>query len=173
MLILKKLDHRVSGGVARAKKFQELIRNEYQDKKNIGLAMIIKHREQPGKIAEMHLVGHVQNNDVIIVDDIIDTSGTLCEAARVLKERGGAKNVYAFATHGLFSGKAFDNIKNSSISEIIVTNTIPQKPGEKEIDKITRLSVAPLLAEAIRRVQSKESVSSLFANQPRSNLKGQ
>jgi ribose-phosphate pyrophosphokinase len=82
-----------------------------------------------------------------------------------LQDKGGAKKVFAFATHGLFSGNAFDNIKKSNIQQIIVTNSIPAKPGEDQVDKITRLSVGTLLAEAIRRVQAKESVSSLFVSQ--------
>lgn len=156
-----------AGGVSRAKKFQEMLKVELANK-DIGLAMIIKHRDGPGKIAEMHLVGSVQNSDVIIVDDMIDTAGTLSEAAKVLKDKGGAQKVYAFATHGLFSGDAFNNLRKSSLEEIVITNSIPAKQEEASMDKITRLSVAPLLAEAIRRVQAKESVSNLFATQPSS-----
>jgi len=152
-----------AGGVTRAKKFQEMLKNEFSDKQ-VGLAMIIKHREAPGKIADMYLVGSVADSDVIIVDDMIDTAGTLCEAAKVLKGKG-ANKVFAFATHGLFSGKAFNNISNSTIEKIIVTDTIPAKLGEDAISKITRLSVGALLAEAIRRVQARESVSDLFAQQ--------
>jgi len=152
-----------AGGVTRAKKFQEMLKAENPDK-SVGLAMIIKHRDAPGKIADMFLVGSVADSDVIIVDDMIDTAGTLCEAAKVLKSKG-AKKVFAFATHGLFSGKAFDNINNSPLEQILVTDTIPPKPNENNVDKITRLSVAPLLAEAIRRIQARESVSDLFAGQ--------
>jgi len=148
-----------AGGVARAKKFQELLKNETE--KDVGLAMIIKHREQAGKVASMHLVGNVAGGDVIIVDDMIDTAGTLCEAAKTLKTFG-AKRIYAFATHGLFTGNAFDNIRNSVLERIIVTNTIPSRPEEKSIPQIKRLSIAVLLAETIRRLQLKESVSSLF-----------
>jgi len=156
-----------AGGVTRAKKFQEMLKAENQAK-SVGLAMIIKHRDAPGKIADMFLVGSVAESDVIIIDDMIDTAGTLCEAAKVLKNKG-AKKVYAFATHGLFSGKAFDNISNSPLEQVLVTDTILPKPGENSVDKITRLSVAPLLAEAIRRIQARESVSDLFANQKKSN----
>jgi len=129
------------------------------------LAMIIKHREQAGKVAKMHLIGAVSGSDVIIIDDLIDTAGTLAEASKELK-KVGAKRVFAFATHGLFSANAVENIEKSEIEKIIVTNTISPKPGEKDSKKIVRLSIASLLAEAIRRVQSKESVSDLFVTPP-------
>lgn len=127
--------------------------------------MIIKQREAPGKIASMNLVGTVEGKHAIIIDDMIDTAGTLCEAAKTLKSFG-AVSVSSFATHGLFSGNAFNNIKNSVLENIIVTNTTPRKPGEENIDKITRLSVAPLLAETIYRVQKKQSVADLFSVKP-------
>ncbi|KRX03184.1 hypothetical protein PPERSA_07012 [Pseudocohnilembus persalinus] len=148
-----------AGGVARAKKFQELF--NHHTGQNYGLAMIIKQRDAPGQIAQMNLVGNVEGKSAIIIDDMIDTAGTLCEAAKSLKEQG-AKNVYAFATHGLFNGKAFKNINESIMEQIIVTDTTPKKPGEQESDKILRLSVAPLLAEAIVRVQHKMSISKMF-----------
>ncbi|CAK75766.1 unnamed protein product (macronuclear) [Paramecium tetraurelia] len=150
-----------AGGVYRAKKFQEQF-DQHHPGMQSHLAMIIKQREGPGKIASMNLVGQVKGKDCIIVDDIIDTAGTLSEAARVLKEQG-AKRVFAFATHALFSGKAFAHLGAPFLDQIIVTNTIPSKPQEEVLgDKICRLSVAPLLAEAIYRVQKKESVSTLF-----------
>jgi len=96
---------------------------------------------------------------------LIDTAGTLAEASRELK-KAGAKRIFAFATHGLFSGNAVDNINKSEIEKIIVTNTIMPKPDEKNCTKIERLSIASLLAEAIRRVQLKESVSDLFTTPP-------
>jgi len=151
-----------AGGVARAKKFQELFKLEMKFPET-GLAMIIKHREQAGKVSQMHLVGSVEGSDVIIIDDMIDTAGTLSAAAKELQDRG-AKKVYAFATHGLFSGNAYENIQNSTIEQVIVTNTIPARPLEKDCHKIKRLSIASLLGEAIRRVQAKESVSDLFTN---------
>jgi len=88
----------------------------------------------------MNLVGSVEGKNAIIIDDMIDTAGTLCEAAKTLKSFG-ALSVSSFATHGLFSGKAFENIKKSVLENIVVTNTTPSKPGEAEIDTITRLSV--------------------------------
>ena len=111
------------------------------------LAMIIKQRMEAGKIASMNLVGSVDGKNAIIIDDMIDTAGTLCNATKVLKEQG-AKSVTAFATHGLFSGKAYDNIKNSVLDQVIVTNSIPAKIDEAKAseNKITRLSLAPILA---------------------------
>lgn len=156
-----------AGGVTRAKKFQEMLKADFE-KKQIGLAMIIKHRDAPGKIADMYLVGSVQDSDVVIVDDMIDTAGTLCEAAKILKSKG-ARKVYAFATHGLFNGKAFENINNSPLEQILVTDTILPKTNENSCDKITRLSVGPLLAEAIRRVQERDSISDLFATSTKKN----
>ncbi|KAL4439526.1 hypothetical protein ABPG74_003928 [Tetrahymena malaccensis] len=152
-----------AGGVARAKKFQELFNKKTGQE--CSLAMIIKQREAPGKIAQMNLVGQVEGKHAIIIDDMIDTAGTLCEAAKTIKSFG-AVGVSAFATHGLFSGNAFNNIKNSVLENIVVTNTTPKKPGEENIDKITRLSVAPLLAETIYRVQKKQSVADLFNLKP-------
>lgn len=91
--------------------------------------MIIKQRVQAGKIGSMHMVGSVTGKNVIIVDDIIDTAGTLCEATKVMKAHG-ALSVSAFATHGLFSGKALENIKKSQLDQVIVTNSIPAKENE-------------------------------------------
>jgi ribose-phosphate pyrophosphokinase len=119
-----------AGGVARAKKFQDMLRSI-----GIGatLAMIIKQRAGAGEIASMHLVGSVSNRTCIIVDDMIDTAGTLCEAVKTLKKMG-ATNVFAFATHGLFNGNAFQNIKNTpQLDRVIVTNSIPSKPNEEEL----------------------------------------
>lgn len=113
----------------------------------------------------MNLVGAVEGKHAIIIDDMIDTAGTLCEAAKTLKSFG-AVSVSSFATHGLFSGNAFKNISGSVLENIVVTNTTPRKPGEENIDKITRLSVAPLLAETIYRVQKKQSVADLFSVKP-------
>ncbi|KAM3131700.1 hypothetical protein pb186bvf_016231 [Paramecium bursaria] len=159
-----------AGGVGRAKKFQEQFQTRLPHT-TTHLAMIIKQRDGPGKIAQMNLVGNVKNRDCIIIDDMIDTAGTLSEAAKVLKEQG-AKRVFAFATHGLFNGKALTNIANSILDQVIVTNTVPPKQGEVDLnDRVRRLSVgnsyfinfkAPLLAEAIYRIQKKDSISSLF-----------
>ncbi|MCL4122454.1 UNVERIFIED_CONTAM: hypothetical protein GTU68_038899 [Idotea baltica] len=115
-----------AGGVTRAKNFQGLLASV--GLKDTGLAMIIKQRVAAGKIGSMHLVGSVDNKNVIIIDDIIDTGGTLCEATRSLKEHG-ANSVCTFATHGLFSGNALENIKKSQLDRVIVTNSIPAKEG--------------------------------------------
>ena len=109
----------------------------------------------------MDLVGSVEGADAVIVDDMIDTAGTLCTAAANLKANG-ARKVFAFASHGLFSGPASDRIARSVLEEVVVTNTIPLKAGAKANEKIVQLSVAPLLAEAIKRVHLKQSVSELF-----------
>ena len=100
-------------------------------------------------------------SDVVIVDDMIDTAGTLCTAAVNLKAHG-ARRVYCFATHGLFSGPAPDRISRSALEEVVVTNTIPLKASARSAEKIVQLSVAPLLAEAIKRVHTRQSVSELF-----------
>jgi ribose-phosphate pyrophosphokinase len=145
-----------AGGVYRAKQFREGLD---QMGMNAGLAMIIKQRAQDTTITNMDLVGEVEGCDVIMVDDMIDTAGTLTKAAAELK-RMGAKRVYAFATHGLFSGPAFDRIKNSCLEKVVVTNSIPLQPGAP--DNILQLSVADLLAESIARIHLHKSVSILF-----------
>lgn len=109
----------------------------------------------------MDLVGSVDGSDVIIVDDMIDTAGTLCAAAANLKDNG-ANRVFAFASHGLFSGPAADRIDRSVLEEVVVTNTIPLKANAKSSDKIKQQSVAPLIANAILRIHLKQSLSALF-----------
>ena len=151
-----------AGGVTRAKNFQTLMASV--GVKDPSLAMIIKQRAGAGKIGSMHMVGNVEGKNVIIIDDIIDTAGTLCEASRVLREQG-ALSVSSFATHGLFSGNALENIRKSQLDQVIVTNSIPPKEGEEELSdgKIKRFSLAPILAEAIFRIQTKTSISTLFS----------
>jgi len=149
-----------AGGVYRAKQFREGL-NLSKPGSDTGLAMIIKQRPKAGQIERMDLVGSVDGADVIIVDDMIDTAGTLATAAANLKNNG-ARRVFAFAPHGLFSGPASDRIARSELEEVVVTNTIPLKAGARANDKIVQLSVAPLLAEAIKRVHFRQSVSELF-----------
>jgi ribose-phosphate pyrophosphokinase len=149
-----------AGGVYRAKQFREGL-NIVQPDADAGLAMIIKQRPKAGHIERMDLVGNVEGADAIIVDDLIDTAGTLCTAAEQLKAHG-ARDVYAFASHGLFSGPASDRIARSVLKEVVVTNTIPLKASAKTNDKIVSLSVAPLVAETIKRVHLRQSVSELF-----------
>lgn len=148
-----------AGGVYRAKNFRDGLRNHGID---AGLAMIIKQRSRANQIDRMDLVGNVDGMDCIIVDDMIDTAGTLCTAAAELKARG-AKRVFAFATHGLFNGSAIDRIQKSQFEQVVVCNTVPL-PEEKRIEKIVHLSLGSLLAEAIARVHNKKSVSELFKN---------
>ncbi len=143
-----------------AKQFREGI-NLLKPGADAGLAMIIKQRPKAGAIERMDLVGSVDGADVIIVDDMIDTAGTLGTAAANLKANG-ARRVFAFASHGLFSGPASDRIARSVLEEVVVTNTIPLKASARANEKIVQLSVAPLLAEAIKRVHFKRSISELF-----------
>lgn len=149
-----------AGGVARAKNFREwLVRNH--DITNVGLAMIIKQRIKANEIDRMDLVGNVEGSDCIIVDDMIDTAGTLCKAAQHLADHG-ARNVYAFASHGLFNGPANERIKNSALKEVVVVNTTPLPENCRENTKIKQLDIAPLLAQAIQNIHKKKSVSMLF-----------
>ena len=108
----------------------------------------------------MNIIGDIENKNCIIVDDMVDTAGTICNAANALKERG-AKSVKACATHGVLSGPALERIEKSAIEEMVFLNTI-YVPEEKRIDKFTFLSVAPIFAVAMRRVYNNESISSLF-----------
>jgi len=138
------------GGVARARYFAQ----------KLGLDMVIidKRREKANQSEVMNIIGDVEGKDVILIDDMIDTAGTMTHGANALKERG-ATSVMAYATHGVLSGPAFDRIKNSSLDELIITNTIPLK---KECNKITVLDTSELFAEVIRRVYFNESVNKLF-----------
>jgi ribose-phosphate pyrophosphokinase len=138
------------GGVARARYFA----------KNLGLDMVIvdKRREKANESEVMNIIGDVKGKDVIMVDDMVDTAGTMVKAAAALKANG-ATSVMACATHPVLSGKAYDNLDKGDLDELITTNTLECKPHER----IKVLSVAPLFAEVIRRVYHNESVNSLFA----------
>jgi ribose-phosphate pyrophosphokinase len=116
------------------------------------------------QVERMDLVGSVAGADVIIVDDMIDTAGTLCTAADNLKANG-ANRVFAFASHGLFSGPASDRIKRSVLEEVVVVNTVPLRSNARTNDRIVQLSIAPLLASSILRVHLKQSLSSLFKHE--------
>ena len=128
--------------------------------KALNLPMVIcdKERKRANEIANMTVIGDVEGKDVVLIDDIIDTGGTLCKAAAMLTEKG-AKTVRALCCHPVLSGKAYENIQNSVLTELVVTDTIPLK---QHIDKIKVLSVAPLFARAIRNVHENGSISSLF-----------
>ena len=109
----------------------------------------------------MNVIGEVKGRRALIIDDMIDTAGTLTQAAQVIKDLG-AEEVVAVATHPLFSGQALERINASALSQIVVTNTIPLSPAGRDIAKIKVLSVAPLLGEAIRRIHQEDSISTLF-----------
>ncbi len=128
--------------------------------KLLNLPMVIcdKERKRANEIANMTVIGDVEGKDVVLIDDIIDTGGTLCKAAAMLTEKG-AKTVRALCCHPVLSGKAYENIESSVLTELVVTDTIPLK---RHIDKIKVLSVAPLFARAIRNVHENGSISSLF-----------
>ncbi|KAL3906360.1 MAG: hypothetical protein SGILL_009302 [Bacillariaceae sp.] len=149
-----------AGGVYRAKKFKEGLMHKY-DMQDIGLAMIVKQRARAGLVDSMDLVGDVKNCDCILVDDMIDTAGTLCKAADVLVDNG-ARRVFAFASHGLLSGPGNDRIANSKMEEVVILNTLPTSPQRDANEKLTELSVAPLLAQAIFNIHAKKSISALF-----------
>lgn len=138
------------GGTKRASQYAKIL--------GTGFAMCYKQRNRPNEVASMQLIGDVENKDIILVDDIIDTGGTICKAAALIKD-SGAKSVKAMITHPVLSGEAIDKIENSAIQELIVTDTIPLK---RKSNKIKVLSVAPIFAEAIRRVESSESIANLY-----------
>ncbi len=117
-----------------------------------------KHRKRANEVASMQVIGDVEGRDVVLVDDMVDTAGTICKAATLIKEKG-ANSVRAIATHGVLSGNAYQNIEESALEELIITDTIPQK---EESSKIKVLTVADLFAKAIRKIHDHESISSLF-----------
>ena len=138
------------GGVVRTRNMAKFF--------NAEMVICDKHRKRANEIASMQLIGDVKGADVILVDDLIDTGGTLCKAAQLIMDKG-ANSVRAVVTHPVLSGKAYENISNSVLTELLVTDTIPQKQTS---DKIKILSVAELFAKAIGRIRDHESISSLF-----------
>jgi len=145
------------GGVVRARALAKQL--------NCDMAIIDKRRPKANVSEVMHVIGDIDGRNCVIMDDMIDTAGTLVKAAEVLKERG-AKHVYAYCTHPIFSGPAIERIaKGDALDEVIVTNTIPLSQAAQACSKIRQLSVAPLMAETIARIASGESVMSLFADQ--------
>ena len=142
------------GGVVRAR----AIAKQLDD---ADLAIIDKRRPRANESEVMNLIGDVEGRTAIMVDDMVDTAGTLCSAANALKERG-AKKVVAYCTHAVLSGKALDNVRNSQLDELVVTDTIPLSAEARSIPKIRQLTLADLLAESIRRVSNEESISALF-----------
>lgn len=134
----------------------------YAKKLGTDIAMIDKRRTGPNVAKAMNIVGDVKGKDVLIVDDMIDTAGTLCEAAKTLRDHG-AKRIYAFATHGVFSGPAAERLEASEeLEAVIVTDTIPLNEACQKVDKIKVLSIAEILSKAIHRTFNHDSVSSLF-----------
>ncbi|HRK36832.1 MAG TPA: ribose-phosphate pyrophosphokinase [Burkholderiaceae bacterium] len=145
------------GGVVRARALAKQL--------DCDMAIIDKRRPRANVSEVMHVIGDIEGRNCVIMDDMIDTAGTLVKAAEVLKERG-AKNVYAYCTHPIFSGPAIERIsKGTALDEVVVTNTIPLSQAAQACKKIRQLSVAPLMAETISRIASGESVMSLFADQ--------
>lgn len=142
------------GGVVRARALAKRL-------DNADLAIIDKRREKANESEVMNIIGDVEGRDCVMIDDMIDTAGTLCKGADALKD-AGAKSVAAYCTHAVLSGKAASNIRNSQIDEVVVTNTIPLSNEAESVSKIRQLSVGELLAESIRRISNEESVSSLF-----------
>jgi ribose-phosphate pyrophosphokinase len=128
------------------------------------LAIIDKRRPKANVSEVMHVIGEIEGRNCVIMDDMIDTAGTLVKAADVLKERG-AKKVFAYCTHAVFSGPAIERIESSKLDEVVVTDTIPLGANSSKCKKVRQLSVAFLFAETIRRISDGESVTSLFAEQ--------
>ncbi|WP_246864691.1 ribose-phosphate pyrophosphokinase [Spongiibacter thalassae] len=142
------------GGVVRARAVAKQLNDA-------DLAIIDKRRPKAGVAQVMHIIGEVQGKTCILVDDMVDTAGTLCKAAGALKAQGAAK-VVAYCSHPVLSGPAVDNINGSELDELVVTDTIPLSAAAKECAKIRQLTLANLLAESIRRVSNEESISALF-----------
>jgi ribose-phosphate pyrophosphokinase len=141
-----------AGGVERARAIAKRLR--------AGLAIIDKRREGPNQAVAMHLIGDVRARDAVVIDDMIDTAGTLLQAVGAV-EREGGRRILACGVHPVLSGPAIDRIQASPLEETVVTNSIPVPP-QKRFARLTVLSVAPLLGEAIRRIHDEESVSTLF-----------
>lgn len=143
------------GGVVRARATAKLLND-------IDIAIIDKRRPRANVAQVMHIIGDVAGRDCILVDDMIDTGGTLCKAAEALKERG-ARRVFAYSTHAVFSGSAAINLANDALDEIVVTDTIPLSDEIKALKKVRVLTISGMLAEAIRRISNEESISAMFS----------
>jgi ribose-phosphate pyrophosphokinase len=141
------------GGVVRARALAKRLEAD--------LAIIDKRRPKPNVAKVMHIIGEVEGRNCVIMDDMVDTANTLCEAAQALKEHGAAR-VVAYCTHPVLSGSAVERITHSHLDELVVTDTIPLREAARQCGKIRQLSVAELLAETMRRITNEDSVSSLF-----------
>ena len=144
------------GGVVRARALAKRL-------DDAELAIIDKRRPRPNEARVMHVIGDVEDRDCIIVDDLVDTAGTLTEGARALKQ-AGARKVVAYCTHPVLSGPAVKNLEASVLDELVVTDTIPLAPEAERCERVRQLSIAELLAESMRRISTEESVSSLFVD---------
>lgn len=144
------------GGVVRARAAAKRLNDA-------DLAIIDKRRPAPNMVKVMNVIGDVEGRTCVLIDDMVDTAGTLCQAAGILKEKG-AKKVVAYATHAVLSGNAIDNINNSSLDELVTTNTIPLTEAAVSCDKIRQLSIAPTLAEVVKRISEEESISTIFTD---------
>jgi len=142
-----------AGGVERARAFAKRLGS--------GLVIIDKRRDEPNRSKAMNVIGDVQGKCALLIDDMIDTAGTLCQGEEALRNKG-AKNTMAAAAHGVFSGKAIQNIENSGLTKVIVTDSIPLKPEAEQCQKISIVSISGLIGEAIKRAFLNESVSDLF-----------
>jgi ribose-phosphate pyrophosphokinase len=142
-----------AGGVERAR--------EYAKRLNATMAIVDKRRPRPNESEVMNIIGDVKDKIAVIIDDMIDTAGTICKAASAIMDRG-AKEVYAVATHPVLSGPAVERLAQSPIKEVVVSDTIPLREEAQRVDKIKVLSVSKLLGEAIRRIHTDDSISSLF-----------
>ncbi len=142
-----------AGGVERTRAFAKRM--------NVGLAIIDKRRDRPNECEAVHVIGDVKGKTAILMDDMVDTAGTLCNGAATLI-KNGAKEVHACCSHPVLSGPAVERIAKSDLKSLVVTNSIPLRPAALACDKIKVLSVSELLADAIRRIHNEDSVSSLF-----------
>lgn len=142
------------GSVARSRTFA--------NKMGMNLAIVDKRREKANQSEVMNIIGNVEGKTCILLDDIVDTAGSLCGAAKAISEIGGAKKVYACATHGVLSGPAIERIENSCIEELLLLDTIPYPSDKPACSKIKYISTAPVFAEAIRRIYEEVSISNLF-----------
>jgi ribose-phosphate pyrophosphokinase len=142
------------GGVVRARALAKRL-------DDADLAIIDKRRPRPNEAKVMHIIGEVEDRTCVLIDDLVDTAGTLCQAAKALKEHGASK-VVAYITHPVLSGNAITNIENSELDELVVTDTIPLTVEAHHCSRIRQLSIAEMLAETMRRVSNEESVSSLY-----------
>ena len=141
------------GGVVRARAVAKSL--------GVDLAIIDNRRPKANQSEVMHIIGDVEGRTCILVDDMVDTAGTLCTAAKALKDRG-ASQVLAYCTHPIFSGRAIENIENSLLDEIVITNTIPLSAAAQACSRIRQLDIAPVVAEAVRRISNEESISAMF-----------